>query len=269
MWCRSTSTGCSQIEWRSCWVKPGLPCWPGYCASPRRPRRSSRPTSWPGNRRRSATSTTSDRGSAFRSRARHLVILFAHVMQVRAAGRAVSRSAEIGLPQRSHTRYSPVATRWAARSRSSRSTRACLSMACTWARSNATVAPSGSCSSSLVVRADASTMPSHWRINESISRTVRARSSSINSFAARRCAGESPAGSVGSSTTSPTKRASYPFRQPQQRGEPLDLEPGRGVRCEFPVLQSLTCEQDPLVLGQIPRLLTEVDSTRQFIPPAE
>jgi hypothetical protein len=26
---------------------------------------------------------------------------------------------------------------------------------------------------------------------------------------------------VGSSTTSPTKRASYPFRQPQQRVEPV------------------------------------------------
>jgi hypothetical protein len=49
----------------------------------------------------------------------------------------------------------------------------------------------------------------------------------------------------------------------------LDLEPGRGVRCEFPVLQDRTREQDPLVLRQIPRLLTEVDSARQFIPPAE
>ncbi len=125
---------------------------------------------------------------------------------VLAAGRAVSRPAEIGPPQRSHTRYSPVTTRWAARSR-----RACLSMACTWARSNATVAPSGSCSSSLVVRAEASTMPSHWRINESISRTVRARSSPISSCAARRCAAESTACSVGSSTTSPTPRAGYPI----------------------------------------------------------
>jgi hypothetical protein len=155
-----------------------------------------------------------------RSRARRLVTLFAHVMQVLAAGRAVSRSVEIEPPQRSHTRYLPVTTRWAARSRSSSSTRACVSMACTRARSNATVAPSGSCSSSLAVRADASTMPSHWRVNESIICTVRARSSPISSFAARRCAGESPAGSVGSSTTSPTKRASYPFRKSLVLTEP-------------------------------------------------
>jgi hypothetical protein len=166
-----------------------------------------------------------------RHHGRYLLSLFAHMMQVLAAGRAVRRSAEIRPPQRSHTRYSPVTTRSAARSRSSRSTRACLSMACTWARSNATVAPSGSCSSSSVLSADASTMPSHWRINESISRTVRARSSLINSFAARRCAGESPAGSVGSSTTSPTKRASYPFQQPQQRVEPVcKARVGRAVR---------------------------------------
>jgi SAM-dependent methyltransferase len=62
MRCRSTSIDSSQIESHSGWVKPGLPCSPGYCASPTRLRRSSRPTYWPGNRRRSATSTTSDRG---------------------------------------------------------------------------------------------------------------------------------------------------------------------------------------------------------------
>ncbi|MFL6146025.1 MAG: hypothetical protein ACJ72I_00640, partial [Pseudonocardiaceae bacterium] len=30
----------------------------------------------------------------------------------------------------------------------------------------------------------------------------------------------------------------------------LDLEPRRGIRCQFPVLQRLAREQDPLAVGQ-------------------
>jgi predicted acyl esterase len=46
-----------------------------------------------------------------------------------------------------------------------------------------------------------------------LTRDARTRSSPISSSAARRCAGESAAGSVGSFMTCPTKRARYPFRR--------------------------------------------------------
>jgi putative ABC transport system permease protein len=63
--------------------------------------------------------------------------------QVRAAGRAASRSSPIGCPHRSHRPYRPAASRPSAASTAASCSRACSSSAAVCCRSKASVAPSG------------------------------------------------------------------------------------------------------------------------------
>ena len=79
----------------------------------------------------------------------------------RAAGRASRRAGAMGSPHRSHTavRAAPRRARRAASS-SARSAVACFRTATSCARSNAMVAPSGSCSSSALESRDAATISS-------------------------------------------------------------------------------------------------------------
>ena len=68
--------------------------------------------------------------------------------QMRDAGRAARRSAPIGPPHISHISYMPESIFRRAASIAARCSRACAASAATCCRSKATVAPSGSCSSS-------------------------------------------------------------------------------------------------------------------------
>ena len=94
----------------------------------------------------------------------------AQSMHSRAAGRASSRPSAIGRPHASHTPYVPASRRSSAASISARSCSACRARAATCERSNAIVAPSGSCSSSALVSRDAATTSSALNTSDGILR---------------------------------------------------------------------------------------------------
>jgi hypothetical protein len=76
-------------------------------------------------------------------------------------GRALRRSVAIGRRHEAQEPYLPAATRASARSTSLRRASACARRAAVRSRSNAIVAPSGSCSSSPLVSIEAATIPSN------------------------------------------------------------------------------------------------------------
>ena len=100
----------------------------------------------------------------------------AQSIQVRAAGRAASRSSPIGRPHRSHTPYRPSASRSSAASTAATCSRAASSRAAACCRSNASVAPSGSCSSSVPAELAASASPANSRSSAATRCLARARS---------------------------------------------------------------------------------------------
>ena len=96
--------------------------------------------------------------------------------QVRAVGRTSSRSATIACPHCSQTPYVPVLRRSRAASISASRVRASSSSAEACARSNASVWPSGSCSSSTATCVAASMISPTVADNVAISTSVSARS---------------------------------------------------------------------------------------------
>jgi hypothetical protein len=105
-------------------------------------------------------------------------------IQVSAAGRAVSRSLPIGCPHRSHTPYWPASSRRSAASMPASRSRAASSSAAACWRSNASVAPSGSCSSSVPAELAASARIANSRSSAAACCLARRRAASSSSRAA-------------------------------------------------------------------------------------
>ena len=108
----------------------------------------------------------------------------AQPMHSSVTGSALSRSVAIGRRHERQKPYFPDATRASARSTSPKCASACPRKAAVRSRSNAIVAPSGSCSSSPLVSIDAATISSNSAARARSRLSICSRSNSSSSLAA-------------------------------------------------------------------------------------